>query len=98
MGAMIAYPGRTFGQLYHLCFRINDLHDGELELSRGRNFRLADVGSRLGRRRRGRRLAAAPAVNHVGSLLTGSPDVRLESAPGGDLGVLTGRSAVQTTW
>ena len=38
-------------------------------------------------------LAPQPAVHHVGELLPNSPDVRLESAPGGHLGVLTGRSA-----
>ncbi|MFL5840834.1 MAG: hypothetical protein ACJ77Z_10345, partial [Thermoleophilaceae bacterium] len=31
-------------------------------------------------------------------LLPNSPDVRLETAPGGHLGVLTGRSAVRSTW
>ncbi len=39
-----------------------------------------------------------PAVHHVGGLLRGSPDVRLETAPGGHLGVLTGRTAASTTW
>src|SRR5207253_2952256 len=34
---MHAYPGRTFGQLYHRFFRVNDLADGVLELTgRGR--------------------------------------------------------------
>ena len=99
MGAMIAYPGRTFGQLYHQFFRINDLHDGRLELSRGREIVLADVDVPvLAIAGEADVLAPAPAVNHVGSLLTGSPDVRLETAPGGHLGVLTGRSAERTTW
>ena len=99
MGAMIAYPGRTFGQLYHQFFRINDLHDGELALSRGRNIDLTDVDVPvLAVAGEADVLAPAPAVHHVGSLLTGSPDVRLETAPGGHLGVLTGRSAVHTTW
>jgi polyhydroxyalkanoate synthase len=43
-------------------------------------------------------LAPRAAVEHVGSLLTGSPEVRLETAPGGHLGVLTGRTARDTTW
>jgi len=34
----------------------------------------------------------------VGELLPNSPEVRLETAPGGHLGVLTGRSAPGTTW
>ena len=31
---MHAYPGRTFGQLYHRFFRTNDLADGRLALER----------------------------------------------------------------
>jgi polyhydroxyalkanoate synthase len=37
-------------------------------------------------------------VFHVADLLPRAPDVRLETAPGGHLGVLTGRSARRTTW
>jgi hypothetical protein len=46
------------------------------------------------------RSSSAPraAVHHVGGLLRDAADVRLETAPGGHLGVLTGRSAVRTTW
>ena len=99
MGDMIAYPGRTFGQLYHRFFRVNDLHDGHLELSRGRSIDLADVEVPvLAVAGEADVLAPPPAVHHVGSLLTGSSDVRLETAPGGHLGVLTGRSAERTTW
>jgi hypothetical protein len=43
-------------------------------------------------------LAPRDAVHHVAGLLTGSPDVRVETATGGHLGVLTGRSAHRTTW
>ena len=43
-------------------------------------------------------LAPKGAVAHVESLLTGAPSVRMEVAPGGHLGVLTGRSAERTTW
>jgi polyhydroxyalkanoate synthase len=43
-------------------------------------------------------LAPVDAVHHVGSLLPNSPDVRLETAPGGHLGVLTGRGAIRSTW
>ncbi|MGH3492861.1 MAG: alpha/beta fold hydrolase, partial [Sciscionella sp.] len=39
---MIAYPGRTFGQLYHLLFRANDLCSGSMELG-GRKISLAAV-------------------------------------------------------
>jgi polyhydroxyalkanoate synthase len=43
-------------------------------------------------------IAPLKAVHHVGDLLPGAPSVQLESAPGGHLGVLTGRAAVRTTW
>jgi polyhydroxyalkanoate synthase len=95
---MHAYPGRTMGQLYHRFFRVNDLADGRLDLG-DHQIELADVrvpvlsiaGSTDA-------LAPRPAVHHVAELLTGAPDVRLETCPGGHLGVLTGRSAKRTTW
>ena len=37
-------------------------------------------------------------MHHIAELLPNAPEVRLETAPGGHLGVLTGRSAKQTTW
>jgi polyhydroxyalkanoate synthase len=43
-------------------------------------------------------LAPQPAVHHVGNLLPNAREVRLEIAPGGHLGVLTGRAARRTTW
>jgi polyhydroxyalkanoate synthase len=43
-------------------------------------------------------LAPRAAVHAVGPLLTGAAEVRLSVAPGGHLGVLTGRSAAGTTW
>jgi polyhydroxyalkanoate synthase len=98
MRNMHGYPGRAFGQIYHLLLRSNDLADGELALS-GRSIPLAavdvpvlvvagdhDVIAPLG------------AVQKVVPLLTGSPEVRFETAPGGHLGVLTGRQARATTW
>ena len=39
-----------------------------------------------------------PAVTHLLDLVTGSPDADLVQAPGGHLGVLTGRAARTTTW
>ena len=35
MANMIAYPGRTFGQLYHQFFRVNELSGGRLTISGG---------------------------------------------------------------
>src|SRR2546423_906184 len=43
-------------------------------------------------------LAPRPAVHAVGDLLPNAAEVRLETGPGGHLGVLTGRSAKRTTW
>jgi polyhydroxyalkanoate synthase len=43
-------------------------------------------------------LAPREAVLPVADLLTGSPDVRVYTSPGGHLGVLTGRGARETTW
>jgi polyhydroxyalkanoate synthase len=99
MAHMLAYPGRTFGQLYHRFFRVNDLADGRVELDDGECIDVADVripvlvvagDSDV--------LAPRDAVHHVAGLLTGSPDVRVETSTGGHLGVLTGRSAIRSTW
>jgi polyhydroxyalkanoate synthase len=95
---MLAYPGRTFGQLYHRFFRANDLAAGHLDLDAGA-IELADVRvpvmSIAGT---GDGIAPLKAVHHVGELLPNAPSVQLETAPGGHLGVLTGRGAVRTTW
>jgi polyhydroxyalkanoate synthase subunit PhaC len=98
MSSMIAYPGRTFGQLYHRFFRVNDLSEGKLELADRtvdlRNVR-APVMAVAGNTDV---LAPRAAVHHVGNLVRNATDVRLETSPGGHLGVLTGRSAERTTW
>jgi polyhydroxyalkanoate synthase subunit PhaC len=98
MARMHAYPGRTFGQLYHRFFRVNELAGGRLDLGH-RQIDLAEVhvpvlvvaGESDG-------IAPRGAVFPVADLLPGAPDVRLETAPGGHLGVLTGRAARRTTW
>ncbi|CAM3852761.1 alpha/beta fold hydrolase [Kibdelosporangium persicum] len=95
---MIAYPGRTFGQLYHRFFRGNDLHDGIVDVD-GRLISLSRIevpvlviaGATDG-------IAPEPAVRRVTRLLGSSPEVRFEVCPGGHLGVLTGRGARDTTW
>jgi len=98
MHNMYAYPGRVFGQLYHQMFRANDLAGGYLDLD-GRRIELAGIevpALLVG----GTDDVIAPiaAVRRGADLLTGSPHVRFESAPGGHLGVLTGRRARTTTW
>jgi polyhydroxyalkanoate synthase len=98
MDGMHAYPGRTFGQLYHRFFRSNDLADGRLALT-DRTLDLADVRVPvLAIAGRGDGIAPAAACHHVAELLPGAPSVQLETAPGGHLGVLTGRAARATTW
>ncbi|MGZ4270425.1 MAG: alpha/beta hydrolase [Solirubrobacteraceae bacterium] len=96
--SMHAYPGRTMGQLYHLFFRVNEIAGGTLTLGEHvvdlANVRVpvlsvagdSDV------------IAPRGAVHHVAELLPNAPEVRLETGPGGHLGVLTGRSARSTTW
>lgn len=95
---MIAYPGRTFGQLYHRFVKGNALRTGEIELG-DRTIRIADIkvpvlvfaGATDG-------IAPVAAVKAVVPLLTSSREVRFEIVPGGHLGMLTGRAARGTTW
>lgn len=98
MANLAAYPGRTFGQLYHRFFRANDLAGGSIEvdgrvisLSRVRVPTLVVAGE-------SDTIAPKRAVQRLVGLLEGAPEVRFKSAPGGHLGVLTGRAARTTTW
>jgi polyhydroxyalkanoate synthase len=94
---MHAYPGRTFGQLYHRFFRTNDLADGRLALTDGA-IDLADATvPLLAVAGRGDGIAPVPACHHLGDLVPNA-SIELETAPGGHLGVLTGRAARRTTW
>ena len=94
---MHAYPGRTFGQLYHRFFRTNDLADGRFAVTGG-TLDLADVRVPvLSVAGRGDGIAPVAACHHVESLLRNA-QVELATAPGGHLGVLTGRAAAGTTW
>ena len=95
---MTAYPGRTFGQLYHRFVRGNALAEGRMEIG-DRTIDLASIevpvlvfaGNTDG-------IAPLPAVRAVVPLLSGSREVRFEIVPGGHLGMLTGRAARATTW
>lgn len=98
MRSMLAYPGRSFGQLYHQFFRVNALSGGRLRLAY-REIDVRDVSAPvLSIAGLADVLAPRAAVHHLGGLLRGAADVRLETAPGGHLGVLTGRAAERTTW
>jgi polyhydroxyalkanoate synthase len=95
---MIAYPGRTFGQLYHRMLKHNQLRTGRVNVS-GHEIDLAAItvpvlvfaGNTDG-------IAPIPAVKAVLPLLSNAAEVRFEIVPGGHLGMLTGRAARRTTW
>lgn len=98
MDNMYAYPGRTFGQLYHVVMRSNEFAGGTMELG-GRTVSLADLDKPVhvvaGTEDT---LAPQPAVEHLLELVPNAADTQLTPAPGGHLGVLTGRSARRTAW
>jgi len=95
---MAAYPGRTFGQLYHRLLKGNALVEGTFQLGE-RTISVADVrvpvlvfgGANDG-------ITPIGAVKPLVPLLAGSPDARFEIVPGGHLGMLTGRRARTGTW
>jgi len=95
---MVAYPGRTFGQLYHRLLKGKALDEGAFDLE-GRTISIADVtapvlvfaGAEDG-------IAPAGSVKALVPFLVGSSDVRFEIVPGGHLGILTGRRARTATW
>lgn len=98
MDNMYAYPGRTFGQLYHVIMRSNEFATGTMHLA-GRPVPLAAI-QRPACVVAGLNDTLAPlaAVSHLVDLLVNAPDIQLVQAPGGHLGVLTGRAARRTTW
>jgi polyhydroxyalkanoate synthase len=93
-----AYPGRTFGQLYHRFAQGNALATGRMQVG----DRTVDLGAisvpALVVAGNTDTIAPLPAVRAVVPLLTGSQEVRFEVVPGGHLGTLTGRAARETTW
>ena len=98
MNHMHAYPGRTFGQLYHRFFRTNDLADGHISLG-GRDICLDTVKlPLLAVAGAGDGIAPVAACHHIGDLVPNARSLRIEVAPGGHLGVLTGRAARGSTW
>ena len=98
MANIHGYPGRVFAQIFHLLLPDNALAEGRLALA-GRTIPLAAVDVPV-LVVAGRHDVVAPlaAVQPVTGLLPGAPEVRFETAPGGHLGVLTGRRAGTTTW
>jgi polyhydroxyalkanoate synthase subunit PhaC len=92
---MIAYPGRTFGQLYHRMIRGNELATGTVHFE-GRDISFADITVPvLAFGGASDTIAPVSCVRPVETLV---PNVRFEVVPGGHLGMLTGRAARRTTW
>ncbi len=95
---MIAYPGRSFGQLYHRFVKGNALSRGTFALG-DRTISLADLRAPVlvfGGANDG--IAPVRAVQAVIPMLSGAKEARFEIVPGGHLGMLTGRAARGTTW
>ncbi|MEO5666224.1 MAG: alpha/beta fold hydrolase [Nocardioides sp.] len=95
---MIAYPGRTFGQLYHRMVKGNALAKGSMTFG-DRTIQFSAIKAPVlvfGGATDG--IAPVKAVKAVVPLLTGSTEVRFEIVPGGHLGMLTGRAARTSTW
>jgi polyhydroxyalkanoate synthase len=95
---MIAYPGRSFGQLYHRMLKHNQLLEGkvnlsghEIDVSRIKVPVLVFAGNTDG-------IAPINSVRALVRLLPQAKEVRFEIVPGGHLGMLTGRAARGTTW
>lgn len=95
---MYAYPGRSFGQLYHRMVKKNQFRDGVITYD-DLEIRLADItlpvlifaGNTDG-------IAPIKAVRRLVDLLPNAHEVRFEIVPGGHLGMLTGRAARTSTW
>ncbi len=100
MDQMEAYPGRSIAQIYHGFVRTNHLSSGRMTLQGGRTLLLEDVRIPvMNIAGKGDLFFAPPeSAYRLGELLPNSPHVRLETAPGGHLGVLTGGKARGTTW
>ncbi len=95
---MLAYPGRSFGQLYHRFVKGNALVKGSIDFG-DRTIELKNIKAPVlvfGGATDG--IAPIPSVKAIQPLLSGAAEVRFEIVPGGHLGMLTGRGARATTW
>ncbi|MEO3784527.1 alpha/beta fold hydrolase [Actinocorallia sp. B10E7] len=95
---MLARPGRPAARIYDALFQENELARGDVRVG-DRRVALSQVRAPvLVIAGRDDELAPWRSVHPLTRLLPGSPDVRFHTAPGGHLGVLTGRKARTTTW
>ena len=95
---MIAYPGRTFGQLYHRILKGNQLASGTVTMD-DREIKLTNLTAPLlafGGASDG--IAPVQCVRPIVDLVPNAAKMRFEVVPGGHLGMLTGRAARTTTW
>ncbi|MCP2335771.1 alpha/beta fold hydrolase [Actinomadura rupiterrae] len=96
--SMLAYPGNTARDVYRELLRDNALSGDGVRIGSD----LVPLGGVkvpvLAIAGRGDGLAPVRSVRPLTRLLAGAPEVRFAAAPGGHLGVLTGRSARATTW
>jgi polyhydroxyalkanoate synthase len=98
MNNMYSYPGRATLQAYQKLAIKNELASGRVQ-GPNRLVDLADVQVPVMNIAGNNDVLVPVAVaHHVGALLPNAREVRLETAPGGHLGVLTGRSSAATTW
>jgi polyhydroxyalkanoate synthase len=98
MNDMLAYPGKATMQVYRTLVIKNELASGRIE-GPTRTIDLADVTAPvMNIAGTSDVLVPVAAAQHVGDLLPNAAEVRLETAPGGHLGVLTGGKAATTTW
>jgi polyhydroxyalkanoate synthase subunit PhaC len=95
---MIAYPGRTFGQLYHRMIKGNELAQGKVHFE-GRDVDFADIKVPvLAFGGAGDTIAPISCVEPITKIVPHATEMRFEVVPGGHLGMLTGRRARGTTW
>ncbi|WP_280828686.1 alpha/beta fold hydrolase [Mycobacterium sp. OTB74] len=99
MGNMQAYPGESIETLYRRFFIANELMNGKLVRKDGSLLNLANVRVPvMNIAGTGDVVVPQAAAHAVSQILPNAAEVRLETAPGGHLGVLAGRSARKTTW
>ncbi len=95
---MLAYPGRTFGQLYHRMVKGNELARGRVSFE-GRDISFTDITVPvLSFGGAGDTIAPVSCVRPIVDLVPNAAEMRFEVVPGGHLGMLTGRAARRTTW
>ena len=98
MAEMPGYPGKAFQQICEQLILGNGLLNDTIMLA-GRNIKLANLNAPV-LSISGTSDVIAPVASAVAitSVLTGSPSVRFETAPGSHLGLVAGPTAKNSTW